>query len=95
MEALRSPLRDILLDREADFLKMALKKGHRGLLRKENNMSEVLVVQSKVKEYIKGKGCQTSADAIDALSKKVTDLLNDAVERAKSNGRSTVKDRDV
>jgi len=56
---------------------------------------DVLVVQSKVKEYIKGKGCQTSATAIEALSKRVKDLLNDAVERAKSNNRATVKDRDI
>lgn len=56
---------------------------------------EILVVQSKVKEYIKGKGCQTSATAIDALSNKVKNLLNEAVERAKSNNRATVKDRDI
>ncbi|OGQ04148.1 MAG: hypothetical protein A2W61_04455 [Deltaproteobacteria bacterium RIFCSPLOWO2_01_44_7] len=56
---------------------------------------DVLVVQSKVKEYIKGKGCQTSATAIEALSKKVKDLLNEAVDRAKSNNRATVKDRDI
>lgn len=56
---------------------------------------EILVVQSKVKEYIKGKGCQTSATAIDALSEKVKVLLNEAVERAKSNNRATVKDRDI
>ncbi|MDO8526689.1 MAG: hypothetical protein Q7T03_03265 [Deltaproteobacteria bacterium] len=56
---------------------------------------EILVVQSKIKEYIKKKGCQTSATAIDALSKKVEQLLTDAVERAKSNNRATVKDRDI
>lgn len=56
---------------------------------------EILVVQSKVKEYIKGKGCQTSATAIDALSEKVKQLLNEAIERAKSNNRATVKDRDI
>lgn len=56
---------------------------------------EILVVQSKIKEYIKGKGCQTAATAIEALSKKVETLLNEAVERAKSNNRATVKDRDI
>lgn len=35
------------------------------------------------------------ATAIDAISQKVKDLLNEAVERAKSNNRSTVKDRDI
>lgn len=56
---------------------------------------DILVVQSKVKDYIKKKGCQTSATAIDALSQRVANLLNEAVERAKSNNRSTVKDRDI
>lgn len=56
---------------------------------------ETLVIQSKVKDYIKKKGCQTSATAIDALSQRVANLLNDACERAKSNNRSTVKDRDI
>lgn len=56
---------------------------------------DILVVQSKVKEYIKSKGCQTSATAIDALSQKVKQVLTDAVERAKSNNRATVKDRDI
>lgn len=56
---------------------------------------DILVVQSKVKEYIKSKGCQTSATAIDALSQKVKQVLAEAVERAKSNNRATVKDRDI
>ena len=64
--------------------------------RKEDPMAEeILVVQSKVKDFIKKKGCQTSATAIDALSKKVEQLLGEAVERAKSNNRATVKDRDI
>ncbi len=56
---------------------------------------EIMVVQSKVKDYIKEKGCQTSQSAIEALSKRVAQLLDEAVERAKSNNRSTVKDRDI
>lgn len=56
---------------------------------------DILVVQSKVKDYVKSKGCQTSQTAIDALSSKVKTLLDEAVERAKSNNRATVKDRDI
>lgn len=55
----------------------------------------ILVVQSKVKDYIKGKGCQTSGTFIEALSKKVQQLCAEAVERAKGNNRATVKDRDA
>lgn len=56
---------------------------------------ETLVVVSKVKEYVKTKGLQTSETAVDALSDSVRELLDKAVERAKDNGRQTVKDRDI
>lgn len=57
--------------------------------------NETLVVISKVKEYVKEKGLQTSETAIDALSDAVRELLDKAIERAKDNGRQTVKDRDI
>ena len=58
-------------------------------------MAEILVVQSKVKEYIKSKGCNTSSNAVDALSIAVAELLNKAIERCKANGRKTVSDKDI
>lgn len=58
-------------------------------------MADALVVASKVKEFIKGKGCQTSAEVIDALSKKIEADLSKAVERTKANGRVTVKAADI
>ncbi len=57
--------------------------------------NETLVVVSKVKDYVKTKGLQTSETAIDALSTAVREVLDKAVERAKDNGRQTVKDRDI
>ena len=57
--------------------------------------NETLVVVSKVKDYVKTKGMQTSETAIDALSTAVREVLDKAVERAKDNGRQTVKDRDI
>ncbi|MFH0799936.1 MAG: hypothetical protein V2A66_07145 [Pseudomonadota bacterium] len=57
--------------------------------------NETLVVVSKVKEYVKGKGLQTSETAVDALSNSVRELLDKAAERAKDNGRQTIKDRDI
>ena len=63
--------------------------------KKEENMTEVLVVVSKVKEYLKEKGVQTSETAIDALSGEVKQLLDKAAKRAQSNNRQTVKDRDI
>jgi histone H3/H4 len=57
--------------------------------------NETLVVVSKVKEYVKTKGLQTSETAIDALSNAVRELLDKATARAKDNGRQTIKDRDI
>lgn len=57
--------------------------------------ADILVVVSKVKEYVKGKGLQTSETAVEALSKAVGELLDKAIERAKDNGRQTIKDRDI
>jgi histone H3/H4 len=56
---------------------------------------ESLVVASKVKAVIKEKGCQTSSDALDALNKKIHDMLGEAVSRAQANKRSTVKPQDI
>ena len=57
--------------------------------------SEILVVSSKVKNYIKSKGgMNTSARAIDMLSSKVRELCNGAIDNAKGSGRKTVMDKD-
>ena len=58
-------------------------------------MGEILVVQSKVREMIKGDGCSTSADAVEALSGEVTRIIKKAIERTKANGRKTVKGSDI
>ena len=58
-------------------------------------MSEILVVQSKVRELIKADGCSTSADAVDALSNEMTRIIKRAIERTKANGRKTVKGSDI
>ena len=56
---------------------------------------EVLVVASKVKAYIKGKGCMTGGDALEALNCKIYCMLDQAMARTKANKRSTVKAQDV
>lgn len=56
---------------------------------------EILVVASKVREYIKSKGCLTSGELIPELSCKVCCVIDSAVERAKANGRKTVSAKDV
>lgn len=54
-------------------------------------MGDVLVVTSKVKEAIKAEGCNTASDAVEAISAKVNAMVKEAAERAKANGRKTVR----
>ena len=56
-------------------------------------MSELLVVRSKIKDF--AKGVNVSSDFAGALSKKVECLIQEAVERAKANKRSTIQPRDL
>ena len=64
---------------------------------KKGATAEVLFVKSKVREYIKSKGCNTSGDVIDgdSLNKVIIDVLNAAIGRAKANGRKTVQEKDL
>jgi len=59
------------------------------------SQNESLIVTSKVKAYIKEKGCMTSSDAVDELNKKIYKLLDDATERTKGNKRSTLRPCDL
>jgi len=60
----------------------------------DNN--ETLVVASKVKNYIRSQsGMNTAANAITALSDKIRELCDQAIENARSDKRKTVKDRDI
>lgn len=59
------------------------------------DMAEVLVVASKVKNFIKEKsGMNTSATVMEALSKAVERECERAIENAKKDKRKTVMDRD-
>ena len=59
-------------------------------------MADVLVVTSKVKKFVREKsGFNTSAELIQALSEEVEKLCLAAIERAKADGRKTVKGRDL
>lgn len=60
-----------------------------------NAEKEVLVVASKLKNYIRAKsGMNTSAAVTDVLSDKIRELCDQAIETAKKDGRKTVMDRD-
>jgi histone H3/H4 len=52
-----------------------------------------LIVKSKIKEAVKD--LNVSGDVAEALNKKVEELLKEAAERAKANGRRTLQARDL
>ena len=56
---------------------------------------DVLVVASKIKEYIKSKGLQSSGEVVPALSEKIYAMIDDATARTKENRRSTVRPHDL
>ena len=56
---------------------------------------ETLIVGSKVKGVIKGNGCMTSGELLEALNEKVHEMLDAACGRADSNKRSTVRAHDL
>lgn len=60
-----------------------------------SNSDDILIVASKLKAYIKDKyDMNTSGNVLEALSRDVRRLTDRAVEKARSEGRKTVMDRD-
>ena len=59
--------------------------------------TEPLFVKSKVREYIKGKDCNTSSAILDgdAFNNIIIDILDKAIARTKANNRKTVSERDI
>ncbi len=59
-------------------------------------MTDVLVVTSKVKKYIKEKDqMNTSAETVAVLSQAVERLCQKGIDSAKADGRKTVMARDI
>jgi len=59
-------------------------------------MSDILVVVSKVKQFIADKDdLNTASDFIETLSRRVENLCLEATARAKADKRKTVKGRDL
>ena len=49
-------------------------------------MAETLVVVSKIKKTVKEAGFRTGGDYIDALSKKVEQIVAASIEKVKTDG---------
>jgi histone H3/H4 len=61
----------------------------------EHDDQQVLVVVSKLKNYIKTKSGMNTASTVAAkLSEIVKNACNEAIEKAKADNRKTVMDRD-
>ena len=59
-------------------------------------MADILVVTSKIKNYIKSKGgMNTAASVAEALSDKVRTVCDEAMENARAAKRKTVRGTDV
>jgi len=58
-------------------------------------MAEMLVVKSKVKDYVAKKKLRMGGDAVEVLNREVARLLDRAAERAKEDRKGTVKSRHV
>ena len=56
-------------------------------------MSDMVIVKAKIKEIVGD--YNVSGDLAEALDAKAKQLLKDAVERAKANGRRTVMAKDI
>lgn len=56
---------------------------------------EIVVVGSKIKEVIKEAGLRSDGELVGAVSEKVHDMLQEAIKRCTSNGRSTVRPHDL
>ncbi|MEK6765616.1 MAG: hypothetical protein AABY49_05240 [Planctomycetota bacterium] len=56
---------------------------------------DVLVVASKVREYVKSKKCNTSGEFIGELSNTVYGVIDKAINRAQRNNRKTVQAKDA
>jgi hypothetical protein len=58
-------------------------------------MADSVVVQSKVKEAVKGLDLRMDSSLPDALNAKVQAMLQEAAKRAKENGRGTLRPYDL
>jgi hypothetical protein len=62
---------------------------------KTSKPKEVIVVGSKVKDVIRNANLRSDGDLVQAVSDKVHEMLEAAIARCQSNGRSTVRPHDL
>ncbi|MCO4794588.1 MAG: hypothetical protein KC493_12790 [Bacteriovoracaceae bacterium] len=70
---------------------MAKKKAKKKATKKK----DMLLVGSKTKEALKGKGYNVSSDALDAMNEYVYWLVDQAQKKCTANGRKTIRPYDI
>jgi len=53
-------------------------------------MARGLVVEKKIREIVKSKGFRCGREAIDGLNRRVEELIEKAIARARANKRKTL-----
>jgi hypothetical protein len=66
-----------------------------GAKKSRGKTKDSLVVASKVKAYVRGKGYIASGDLIGAVNEAVYGMLDSATNRTDANKRSTVRPQDI
>jgi histone H3/H4 len=61
----------------------------------KNSKNEALVVQSKVKVLVKKAKMKCSSDVVKELNRVITTTVAKGVDRAKANGRKTLRAADL
>ncbi|WP_372651726.1 hypothetical protein [Halobacteriovorax sp.] len=56
---------------------------------------EMLIVGSKTKEALKGKGYNVSSDTLEAMNEYVYWLVDQAQKKCTANGRKTIRPYDI
>lgn len=93
----RSPRKEEIVSENDDSIapRRILVQTKSSSINQSNDAHEILIVASKLKQYIKDKyDMNTAANVMEALSRDVRRLTDQAVLKAKSEGRKTVMDRD-
>lgn len=73
---------------------MAKKKAKKKAASK-GKKKEMLLVGSKTKEALKGKGYNVSSDTLEAMNEYVYWLVDQAQKRCAANGRKTIRPYDI
>ena len=93
-EERRSPLRSEAVSEASEPIRRVIVTPKQ-TISEAHDTHEILIVASKLKQYIKDKyDMNTAASVMDSLSNNVRRMTDRAADKARSEGRKTIMDRD-